>query len=591
MKQSLEISSVDVHHTGDDIRPMSTERSSLVDLYPGRRHQAFPRLNAAQMQRLMPQGIVRTTVAGSILLNPGEAVRSTLVVLSGSIEVLRPGTEADASIFVHETGSFTGELSTLRGTGSVVRLRVREAGQVLEIPEEGLRRIWQTDAELSEMMMRAYILRRVGLIGSQTGDVVLIGTAHSADTLRVQQFLTRNSYPFVDLDLDSDALARQLLDRFSLTAQEIPIVLCRGELALHNPSNEELAACLGMNQAIDDDRIRDLIVVGAGVAGLAAAVYGASEGLDVLVVETGNPGGQAGSSSKIENYLGFPTGISGLALAARALIQARKFGAEIRTAFSAVRLICDRRPYAIEYAESRSVRAHSIVIATGAEYRQLSIAGADRYIGAGIYYAATATEAKRCRGAEIVVVGGGNSAGQAAAFLANSALHVHLLVRSKSLAASMSQYLLQRIERTGNISLHTSTEIVALEGGNFLERITWQNAAEAHPQSHEIGHLFLMTGAVPSSSWVRGCVALHETGFIRTGAELGDAGSDAPTWSESYAPGSYETNLPGVFAVGDVRHGSVKRVAAAVGEGSACVHQVHVSLERSTRGLHAVDHP
>jgi thioredoxin reductase (NADPH) len=530
-------------------------------------------------------------VAGEILLDLGEPVQSMLVVLSGSIEVLRPGTDADTSIFVHETGSFTGELSTLRGSGSVVRLRVQKDGEVLEVPEENLRIILQTDAELGETMMRAYILRRVGLIGSQTGDVVLIGAAHSGDTLRVQQFLTRNSYPFVNLDLDFDALAQQLLNRFALTAHEIPIVLCRGQLVLRNPSNEEIAACLGMNQAIDDDRTRDLIVVGAGVAGLAAAVYAASEGLDVLVLETGSPGGQAGSSSKIENYLGFPMGISGLALAARALIQARKFGAEIRTAFSALRLFCDRRPYAIEYAKGRSVRARSIVIATGAEYRQIGVGDANRFLGTGIYYAATPTEAKRCQGAEVIVVGGGNSAGQAATFLANSARHVHLLVRSKSLADSMSQYLRRRIERSDNISLHTLTEIVALEGRDFLERVSWRSAESINPESHEIGHVFLMTGAVPSSRWVRECLALSETGFIRTGRDLQSAAGDVPAWTESYPPEAYETNLPGIFAIGDVRYGSVKRVAAAVGEGSACIQQVHASLGRTTQELDSASRP
>jgi thioredoxin reductase (NADPH) len=532
-------------------------------------------------------GFVRCAVAGQILLDVGEPVHSMLVVLSGSIEVLRPGTEADALVFVHQAGSFTGELSTLRGTGSVVRLRVQEDGDILEIPEEKLRIILQTDAELSEIMMRAYILRRVGLIGSQTGDVVLIGAAHSGDTLRIQQFLTRNGYPFVNLDLDFDALAQQLLDRFALTTREIPILLCRGELVLRNPSNEEIAACLGMNQSIDDDRTRDLIVVGAGVAGLAAAVYGSSEGLDVLVLETGNPGGQAGSSSKIENYLGFPMGISGLALAARALIQARKFGAEIRTAFSATRLICDRRPYTIEYAQGHFVRARSIVIATGAEYRQIGISDASRFHGSGVYYAATSTEAKRCKDVDVIVVGGGNSAGQAAAFLANSARRVHLLVRSASLADSMSQYLLQRIERSANISLHTLTEIVALEGRDFLERVTWRSAEALNPETHDIGHVFLMTGAVPSSQWVRGCLALNETGFIRTGADLDDAADDVAPWRECYPPGTYETNLPGIFAVGDVRYGSVKRVAAAVGEGSACIQQVHAFLGRATRELHA----
>jgi thioredoxin reductase (NADPH) len=331
--------------------------------------------------------------------------------------------------------------------------------------------------------------------------------------------------------------------------------------------------------------------VGAGVAGLAAAVYGASEGLDVLVLETGNPGGQAGSSSKIENYLGFPMGISGLALAARALIQARKFGAEIRTAFSATRLAGDRRPYTIEYSQGHFVRARSIVIATGAEYRRIGISDAGRFYGTGIYHAATLTEAKRCQGEDVIVVGGGNSAGQAAAFLANSARHVHMLVRSRSLADSMSQYLLQRIERSANISLHTLTEIVALEGRDFLERVTWRSAEAIHPETHDIGHVFLMTGAVPSSQWVRGCLALNEAGFIRTGADLDGAADDGPAWRECHPPASYETNLPGIFAVGDVRYGSVKRVAAAVGEGSACIQQVHVSLARETRELHAGDPP
>jgi thioredoxin reductase (NADPH) len=451
---------------------------------------------------------------------------------------------------------------------------------LLEIRDEQLRLILQTDSEISEIVMRAYILRRVGLIGSQTGDVVLIGSAHSRDTLRVQQFLTRNSFPFVNLDLDRDALAAELLIRCSVTAREIPIVLCRGELVLKNPSNGEIAACLGLNQEINDERIRDLIVVGAGVAGLAAAVYAASEGLDVLVFETGNPGGQAGSSSKIENYLGFPTGISGLALAARALIQARKFGAEIRTAFSAMRLICDRRPYAVEHSQGHSVRARSVIIATGAEYRRLDIADADRYLGVGIYFAATPTEAKRCKDEEVIVVGGGNSAGQAAAFLASSARHVHLLVRSNALSQSMSQYLLQRIERADNITTHTNTEIVALEGRGYLERVIWQSADATNPAVQSIGHVFLMTGALPSSRWVQGCVASNETGFILTGPDLQGAGGDAPNWTEAYPPQSYETNLPGIFAVGDVRCGSVKRVAAAVGEGSACVQQVHTSLQR-----------
>src|SRR6202020_396261 len=284
------------------------------------------------------------------------------------------------------------------------------------------------------------------------------------------------SFPFVNLDVDSDQSVSELLDRFHVTVEDFPVVLCRGTVVLKNPSNEEVAACLGMNQQIDDDRIRDLIVVGAGPAGLAAAVYAASEGLDVLVLETGSPGGQAGSSSKIENYLGFPTGISGLALAARALVQAQKFGAEIRTAYPVMSLKCDKRPYAIEFADGHAARARSVIIATGAEYRKLSLDNASRFLGTGIYYAATTTEARRCGSGEAIVVGGGNSAGQAAVFLAGTCQMVHLLVRSTGLADTMSQYLIRRIDEMPNITLHVRTEITALEGQDQLTRVTWRSA-------------------------------------------------------------------------------------------------------------------
>jgi thioredoxin reductase (NADPH) len=433
----------------------------------------------------------------------------------------------------------------------VVRMRVRETGEVLAIDEAHLRTIVQTDSELSELFMRAFILRRVMLITSQTSDVILLGSSHSAGTLRLQQFLTRNTYPFVNLDIDGDPSVRELLDRFHVKVEDF-----------------------GMNQRIDDDRVRDVIVVGAGPAGLAAGVYAASEGLDVLVLETGTPGGQAGSSSKIENYLGFPTGISGLALASRALIQAQKFGAEIRTAYSVMRLNCGQRPYAVEFATGQATRARAIIIATGAEYRQLALDNASRFLGTGIYYAATSTEARRCGAGEAIVVGGGNSAGQAAIFLAGTCRRVHLLVRSKGLAASMSQYLIRRIEDTSNIELRVQTEITALEGEDQLARVTWKTAGQA-PQTHDIGHVFLMTGALPCTSWLNSCIALNDKGFVRTGSELRKDELAAATWSNGRQPEFFETSVPGIFAVGDVRCGSVKRVAAAVGEGSACIQQVH----------------
>lgn len=552
---------------------LSLEGSIAQSPYAGRPAQTFPRLTALQIARLIAHGRKISIQKGQVLAEPGDRL-PMYIVLSGSIEVVQPTLNGETLIVVHTAGSFSGDVGTLRGIGTVVRMRVRETGEVLAIDEAHLRTIVQTDSELSELFMRAFILRRVMLITSQTSDVILLGSSHSAGTLRLQQFLTRNTYPFVNLDIDGDPSVRELLDRFHVKVEDFPVVVCRASVVLKNPSNEEVASCLGMNQRIDDDRVRDVIVVGAGPAGLAAGVYAASEGLDVLVLETGTPGGQAGSSSKIENYLGFPTGISGLALASRALIQAQKFGAEIRTAYSVMRLNCGQRPYAVEFATGQATRARAIIIATGAEYRQLALDNASRFLGTGIYYAATSTEARRCGAGEAIVVGGGNSAGQAAIFLAGTCRRVHLLVRSKGLAASMSQYLIRRIEDTSNIELRVQTEITALEGEDQLARVTWKTAGQA-PQTHDIGHVFLMTGALPCTSWLNSCIALNDKGFVRTGSELRKDELAAATWSNGRQPEFFETNVPGIFAVGDVRCGSVKRVAAAVGEGSACIQQVH----------------
>jgi thioredoxin reductase (NADPH) len=334
-----------------------------------------------------------------------------------------------------------------------------------------------------------------------------------------------------------------------------------------------------MNPEIDSARVRDLAVIGAGPAGLAAAVYGASEGLDVLVLETTGPGGQAGTSSKIENYLGFPTGISGQALAGRALVQAQKFGADVSIAVRAVRLDCQRRPYAIELAGGERVLARAVVIATGAEYRQLALANLPRFLGVGIYYAATYVEARLCGEQEVIVVGGGNSAGQAAVYLAGNCRHVHLLVRADGLEATMSRYLIRRIEQAPNITLRTGTELQALDGSDRLERITWRRHGDERGETRAIGHVFLMTGAVPNTHWLQGCVALDDKGFVRTGPDLDAAVAGATRWPLARTPHLLETSLPGVFAVGDVRAGSVKRVAAAVGEGSTCVQFVHRVLQ------------
>jgi thioredoxin reductase (NADPH) len=552
---------------------LSMEGSMAQSAYANRSAQMFPHLTPLQITRLSAHGRKIATQKGQILSEPGDHP-PMCVVLSGSIEIIQPTLVGETLIVVHTPGSFTGDVGTLRAISSVVRMRVREAGEILQIDDAHLRTIVQTDSELSELFMRAFILRRVALITSQSSDVILLGSTRSAGTLRLQQFLTRNTYPFVNLDIDADASVRDLLERFHVTVEDLPVVVCRASIVLKNPSNEEVAANLGMNQQIDDDRIRDVIVVGAGPAGLAAGVYAASEGLDVLVLETGTPGGQAGSSSKIENYLGFPTGISGLALAARALVQAQKFGAEIRTAYPVMSLKCDKRPYAIEFANGHAARARSVIIATGAEYRQLSLENASRFLGTGIYYAATSTEARRCGSGEAIVVGGGNSAGQAAVFLAGSSRMVHLLVRSTGLADTMSQYLIRRIEEMPNITLHVRTEITALEGQDQLGRVTWKTVGK-EAQTHDIGHVFLMMGALPCTAWLNSCIALNDKGFVRTGADLRGVDLSPGDWPNARQPHYFESSVPGIFAVGDVRCGSVKRVAAAVGEGSACIQQVH----------------
>ncbi|HEV7447647.1 MAG TPA: FAD-dependent oxidoreductase, partial [Steroidobacteraceae bacterium] len=548
----------------------------MPSLYESRREQMFPKLTAQQIARLERHGRRIRTTAGQVLQEAGEGHRDLYVVLAGSLEIVRPGLQGELPITVEVAGDFTGEMSTLRGLAGFTRVVVREAGEVLAIRESELRTLVQTDSEIMEIFMRAFILRRMGLIAAdQAGDVILVGSMHSSATVRLVQFLTRNTYPFVMRDVDLDRDAQAFLQGFNLSAGDLPVVLCRGQVVLKSPSNSEVAACLGMNPQLDPEKIRDVVVIGAGPSGLAAAVYAASEGLDVLVIETVAPGGQAGSSSKIENYLGFPTGISGLALAGRALVQAQKFGAEVAIAISAVRLNCDCRPFLVELSDGHTVKSRTVIIASGAEYRKLAIENLTDYLGVGVYYAATAVEQKLCGDDEVVVVGGGNSAGQAAVFLASNGRRVQLLVRSDGLAVSMSRYLIRRIEETPNITLHVRTEITALEGNGRLERVTWRTGPNGKPQTHGIRHLFLMTGAVPNTGWLQGCVALDDKGFVRTGPDLHVENGAPDGWPLSRPPLHLETTIPGIFAVGDVRCGSAKRVAAAVGEGSVCVQLIH----------------
>jgi thioredoxin reductase (NADPH) len=398
-----------------------------------------------------------------------------------------------------------------------------------------------------------------------------VGSNHSAGTLRIKEFLTRNGYPYTYVDLDRG------LDTQGFDAAELPIVICRG-VTLKNPSNQEIADCIGFNAAIDPVHVRDLIIVGAGPSGLAAAVYAASEGLDVLVLESNSPGGQAASSSKIENYLGFPTGISGQELAAAAYSQAEKFGAQVMIGRDAKHLACDRKPFKIEIDNGPGIPARSVILATGAEYRKLPVDNLAQFEGVGIYYGATFVESQMCSGEEVVVVGGGNAAGQAAVFLAQTARRVLMLVRSEGLAESMSQYLIRRIEENPAIDLRTRTEIAGLEGADHLERVHIRDLRSGAITEHDIKHVFVMTGAIPSTGWLDGCVALDANGFIKTGPDLTPEDLAAAHWPMVRPPHLLETSLPGVFAVGDVRSGSVKRVASAVGEGSIAVAFVHQVL-------------
>jgi thioredoxin reductase (NADPH) len=547
------------------------------ELLEKRREQMFPKLTPDQVARLEAYGQRMQVAAATVLLEAGERPRRIFVVVSGSVELLLRRESGDELLNLLTPGDFTGEISALRGSAGFARIRVREAGTVVSVDTADLRSIVQTDAELSELLMRAYILRRVALLSENVSEVLLLGSQHSADTLRLREFLTRNAWPYVYIDVEKDADVQSLLERFHVGAGEIPVVICRGEHVYRNPANYTIAECLGMNPESDDRTVHDLLIVGAGPAGLAAAVYAASEGLDVRIVETSAPGGQAGTSSKIENYLGFPTGISGLALAGRALTQAQKFGANLSVAVRAVKLECAQRPYAIELDNGSVVRARSVLIATGAQYRGLDVENVGRFMGVGVYYAATYLESRLCQGEDVVIVGGGNSAGQAAVFLAASCRHVHLLVRSADLAQSMSRYLIRRIEESPQISLHARTQITAMEGGDRLEQLRWRRADGAE-EIRAIKHVFLMTGAEPNTRWLHGCLALDDHGFVKAGVDLGGEDLATARWPLTRPPYPMETSMPGVFATGDVRSGSVKRIASAVGEGSVCVQFVHRAL-------------
>ena len=534
-----------------------------------RQAQTFPRLSEEMAARLAAYGVEEGLPKDTLLFARGQRRVDFFLVLDGSIEIFDLDHAGHPNVFtVHTAGQFTGELDQFNDRQILVSARTGTDSRVVRVKRADFRRLVTGEPDIGETIMRAFILRRVGLIRHVHGGVVLIGPGHGADTLRLQRFLVRNGYPHRLLDTDLDPGADGFLSCFELTPDQLPVVISSDERILRNPSTAALADDLGLTETIDPDRVHDLVVVGAGPAGLAAAVYAASEGLATVVVEGVAPGGQAGTSSKIENYLGFPTGISGQALAGRAQVQAQKFGARLAISRHACGLACDEQPYRVVLDDGQAIRTRAVVVATGARYRKLDVPDYARFEGQGIHYAATAMEAQLCGGEEVVVVGGGNSAGQAAVFLARTAAHVHILVRASGLAATMSDYLIQRIEGSPRISLHPFTEITALEGDHLLRRVGWSDRRAGASETRPIGNVFVMIGAEPNTDWLRGCLDLDEKGFVHTGRDREGLPLASP----------YATTRPGVFAVGDVRAGSVKRVASGVGEGSVVVAAIHQFL-------------
>jgi thioredoxin reductase (NADPH) len=555
------------------ISPPSVPRPETELLDPAdplaRLEQTFPKLSDEMISTVAAFGQEEAPASGTLLFERGQRTVDFFLVLQGHIEIL----ELDLAGVPHllriiGPGQFTGELYLLNERQTLVSARAGVATRVVRVRRPDFRRLLANESDISETLMRAFILRRVGFILHGSAGVELAGAGNSGDTLRIQQFMRRNGYPYRLLDTESDTEAAAFLSCFALSEDQLPVVVLPGKVILRNPSNTELADALGLVEVLDPDSIYDVAVVGAGPAGLAAAVYAASEGLSTIVLESIAPGGQAGTSSKIENYLGFPTGISGLALAGRAQNQAQKFGARLAIARTVTGLDCTAQPYRVSVGGHDVVRGRSVVVASGARYRRLELQNYDRFEGHGIHYAATAMEARLCGGLEVAVVGGGNSAGQAAAFLARGARHVHIIVRGAGLAATMSDYLVQRIANSPKMTVHPWSQITRLEGDRLLREVSWTNRRTGATETRAIANVFVMIGAEPNTEWLGGCLALDARGFIRTGSDGEGRALSSP----------FVTSRPGIFAVGDVRSGSVKRVASGVGEGSVVVQAIHQYL-------------
>jgi thioredoxin reductase (NADPH) len=532
----------------------------------------FPILTDDTLTFLRSVGVERQFAEGQTILSPETVVPGIFVVMDGSIMLQGTSNGVQSDISLLQPGMFTGEVNQLSDRGSLVTYRASSVCTVLDIDRMTLRRTLERNATLGNLFLACFLRRRLYLISNAIGDAVLIGSSQSPDTLRLRSFLSRNGHPHTYLDIESDKTVPSLLEQFHVRLSDIPVLICRSHLVLRNPSNAEAAACFDLNAGILVSEVYDLTVVGGGPAGLAAAVYAGSEGLKVLVIESNAPGGQAGASSHIENYLGFPLGISGQELADRAFVQAEKFGAQIWIARQAKALDCKKSPYELMLDQGEIVRTQAIIVASGSRYRRLDLPDVSRFEGAGIYYGATQVEAPLCSGNDVIVVGGGNSAGQAAIFLSSYARRVILLVRGPRLGQSMSQYLTNRIEASSNIRVHVGAIITDLIGSEHLDQVRWIDTVSGHTTTERVSQVFMMTGADPNTEWLGDCVEKDEHHFLKTGADIHDE------WPLSRAPFPLETSVPGVFAVGDIRSGSVKRVASAVGEGSMAVQFVHQIL-------------
>lgn len=555
-----------------------------MSLFDTRFDQLFPVLDTlqAEIAKRFASGPAQQFAPGEQIYDVGQRSVPVWLVIGGSVEVVRrDGLHRQSSVVSLTAGQFTGEISQLSGRGTLAAGNAGPEGcTALPFDAAHIRALVIGSADVGEIVMRAFILRRVALIQEGGVGSLLIGRPGEPDMLRLEGFLSRNVYPYTVLDANSDEVARAAVERFGVLADELPLMICPNGAFLKRPTDAEAAMCLGITPELDANTVYDVAVVGAGPAGLATAVYGASEGLSVLVIDQRAFGGQAGASARIENYLGFPTGISGQALAGRAFAQAQKFGAEVAIPLKVTRLDCGGAQsspslFRLKIAGNKTVQAKAVVIASGARYRRPNIANLSEFDGAGISYWASPIEARICEGEEVALIGGGNSAGQAVVFLAPKLKRLHLVVRSKGLEASMSRYLIDRIRALPNVELHVGTEVVALGGDRTggLKSVTFRNRSNDTTDSYPLRHLFLFIGADPNGEWLQNCATVDGKGFVVTGDRFSiDAGGRTPL--------PLETSMPGVFAIGDVRAGSTKRVGAAIGEGAAVVSQIHQALAR-----------